>query len=121
MTGGAGKIVAVAGSVVRMLKLLSIMCLTREVKGWYVSTRAILPSFSRTRFAMASWRVTEDTLSREVCSIKVRGIATALEKGGHFVAFLQEFIILRAKTANAQELGIGNAILAVFRVKRGVM
>ena len=53
-TGGAGKIVAVAGSVVRMLKLLSKMCLTREVKGWYVSTRRILPSFSRTRFSSAS-------------------------------------------------------------------
>jgi len=57
--------------------------------------------------------VTEDTLSR--------GIAMALEKGGHFLAFLQEVIILRAKTVKAQELGIGNAILAVLRVRRGVM
>ena len=67
-TGGAGKIVAVTGSVVRMLKLLSKMCLTREIKGWYVSTRGIPHSFSRTRFSSASWRVTEDTLSRAFCS-----------------------------------------------------
>ena len=67
-TGGAGKIVVVTGSVVRMLKLLSKMCLTREVKGWYVSTRGILPSFLRTRFSSASWQVTEDTLSRAFCS-----------------------------------------------------
>ena len=33
-TGGAGKIAAVAGSLVRMLKLLSKMCLIRELKGW---------------------------------------------------------------------------------------
>jgi len=45
----------------------------------------------------------------------------ALEKGGHFLAFLQEVIILRAKMAKAQELGIGNAILALLRVRRGVM
>ena len=68
ITGGARKIVAVGGSVVRMLKLLSKMCLTREVKGWYVSTRGILSSFSRTRFTRASWRVTDDTLYRAVCS-----------------------------------------------------
>ena len=67
-TGGAGKIVAVAGSVVRILKLLSKMCLTREVKGWYISTRGILPSFSRTCFLSASWRVMEDTLSCAFCS-----------------------------------------------------
>ena len=67
-TGGAGKIVAVAGSVVRILKLLSKMCLTREVKGWYISTRGILPSFSRTCFSSASWRVMEDTLSSAFCS-----------------------------------------------------
>ena len=67
-TGGAGKIVAVTGSLVRILKLLSKMCLTRELKGWYVRTRGILSSFSRTCFSSASWRVTEDTLSRAFCS-----------------------------------------------------
>ena len=40
--GGTGKIAVVRGSLVRMSKLLSKMCLTCELKGWYVRTRAIL-------------------------------------------------------------------------------
>jgi len=37
------------------------------------------------------------------------------------MVFLQEVIILREKTAKAQELGIGNAALTVLRVRRSVM
>ena len=52
---------------------------------------------------------------------KIRGIATAFKKVGHLLAFLQEVIILEAKTTKAQELGVGNTIFAVLRMRRGVM
>lgn len=52
---------------------------------------------------------------------KIRGIATAFEKGGHLLACLQEVIILGARTAKAQELGAGNTIFAVLRIRRGVI
>lgn len=43
------------------------------------------------------------------------------EKGGHFLAFLQEVVILRAETAEAQELGIRNTVFTVLRMRGGVV
>ena len=71
-TGGAGKIAAVAGSLVRMLNLLSKMYLMRKFKEWYVRTRGILSlRSSSTRFTSAFWRVAEHSFSRTCWSKSV--------------------------------------------------
>jgi len=43
------------------------------------------------------------------------------KKGRHFLAFLQEVVILRAETAEAQELGIRNTVFTVLRMRIGVV